>query len=108
MGDSLFVLTSGEAKVSRGGQVLDVLQAVQCFGEIAYFDERRGPRTTTIASSTDSTAVELEANAMRHASEALQMQLNRAFILVLLGRIDAREFRMTSTDMEQRPPDADA
>ena len=60
------------------------------------------------ASSTDSTAVELEANAMRYASEALQMQLNRAFIRVLLGRIDARESRMTSTDMEQRPPEAGA
>ena len=107
-GASLFVLTAGEAKVSRGGQVLDVLQTGQCFGEIAYFDERRGPRTTTIASSTDSTAVELEANAMRHASEALQMQLNRAFIRVLIGRIDARESRMTSTDMEQRPPEAGA
>lgn len=97
-GDSLFVLAAGAAEVSRNGRVLDALQAGHCFGEIAYFDDGRGPRSTTISASADSTAVELEANAMRNGSEALQMQLNRAFIRVLLDRIDARESRLAAAD----------
>jgi len=89
--DVLYVLVDGDAGVSRGGVRLDSMHAGHCFGEILYFESEPGQRTTTITSSTPCTILELQAAHLRQASDALQMQLNRTFIRVLVGRLDARE-----------------
>lgn len=92
--DLLYVLVDGEASVSRRGVRLDSLQAGHCFGEIQYFETVSGQRSTTITSTLPCTLLELEAAHIRQASDALQMQLNRAFIRVLVSRLDARDHRL--------------
>jgi len=88
------VLVDGEASVTRRGVRLDSLQAGHCFGEIQYFEPVAGQRSTTITSTLPCTLLELEAAHIRQASDALQMQLNRAFIRVLVGKLEARDHRL--------------
>jgi eukaryotic-like serine/threonine-protein kinase len=92
--DVLYVLVEGEATVSRRGVRLDTLQVGQCFGDIQYFETVSGQRSTTIASTLPCTLLEVQAAHLRQASDALQMQLNRAFIRLLVSRLDARDHRL--------------
>jgi hypothetical protein len=92
--DVLYVLVEGEATVSRRGVRLDSLQVGQCFGEIQYFETASGQRSTAIASTLPCTLLEVQAAHLRQASDALQMQLNRAFIRLLVSRLEARDHRL--------------
>lgn len=95
-GDGFFIVTAGEVRVSRGGKVLDVLKAGHCFGEILYFHETQATRTTTIVAHTACIAIEIKARSIREASDAVQMQFNRAFMRVLVKRLDQRETRLVA------------
>ena len=95
-GDGFFVLTAGEVRVSRGGNVLDVLKAGHCFGEILYFHENKTLRTTTIITHTPCVVLEIKARSLREASDGLQMQFNRSFMRVLVKRLDQRETRLVA------------
>jgi serine/threonine protein kinase len=95
-GDGFFVLVAGEAKVTRGGKALDFLQPGACFGEMLYFEDPNAVRTTTITAHTACVALEIKARSLREASDALQMQLNRAFIRVLVRRLERHEQRLVA------------
>jgi serine/threonine protein kinase len=93
-GDGFFVLTAGEASATRNDNVLDVLREGHCFGEILYFEHAQELRTTTITTRTACIALEIKARSLREASERTQMQFNRAFLRVLVNRIEKRETRI--------------
>jgi len=95
-GDGFYLLTAGEARVSRTGKALDVLKAGHCFGEILYFQDVQAARTTTIMTQTACIAIEIKAGSLREASDAVQMQFNRAFMRVLVNRLELRETRLVA------------
>lgn len=57
LGETLFVILEGEAKVSRGGRKLAVLEPGDFFGEVSLFD--RGPRTATVHAETPLVTIRL-------------------------------------------------
>jgi serine/threonine protein kinase len=97
-GNGFFVLTAGEVRVSRAGKILDVLNSGHCFGEILYFQEALATRTTTIVAHTACIAIEIKARSLKEASDAVQMQFNRAFMRVLVNRIELRETRLVAQE----------
>jgi len=87
IGDSFFVLVSGEVAVTLQGTALASVVDGGCFGEMVYFRDPEAPRTTTITASTKLSVLEIKATILRTASEACQNAFQRAFICVLIDRL---------------------
>ena len=85
--ESFFLIAEGGARVTSEGRSLSVLGDGDCFGEIPYFEDR-GKRTSSIVSITPLTIIEINATALRQSSDACQKQFDRAFVRILLQRID--------------------
>jgi len=85
--ESFFLIAAGEARVMSGGRGLSVLGDGDCFGEIPYFEDR-GKRTSSVVSITPLTIIEVNATALRQSSDACQKQFNRAFVRILLDRVE--------------------
>jgi serine/threonine protein kinase len=96
VGESFYVIVSGEAKVTKGGNPLNTLDAGNCFGEILYFEESRARRVITISSITPLTVIEIKAAALQKASDACQKQFNQAFLRILIDRLTWANSRLST------------
>ncbi len=85
--ESFFLIAEGGARVTSAGRALAVLGNGDCFGEIPYFEDR-GKRTSSVVSITPLTIIEVNATALRQSSDACQKQFNRAFVRILLDRVE--------------------
>jgi eukaryotic-like serine/threonine-protein kinase len=85
--ESFYLIAEGEARVTSGGRALSDLRDGDCFGEIPYFEDR-GKRASSVLSITPLTIIEINATALRQSSDACQKQFNRAFVRILLERVD--------------------
>ena len=85
--ESFYLIADGEAQVTSAGRALSVLAGGDCFGEIPYFEDR-GKRTSSVTSITPLTIIEVNATALRQSSDARQKQFNRAFVRILLERVE--------------------
>jgi len=86
-GDSFYLLIAGEVSVTLSGKNLNTVKPGGCFGEILYFTEHIERRTTTITALGDVTVIEIKAQALRAATDACQVSLNKAFMRVLIERL---------------------
>ena len=86
-GDSFYLLIAGEVSVTLSGKNLNTIKPGGCFGEILYFAQRIERRTTTITALGDITVIEIKAAAMRAATDACQVGLNKAFMRMLIERL---------------------
>lgn len=96
VGESFYVIASGQAQVAKDGQTLNSLDAGDCFGEILYFEDTKARRATTISSITPLTVIEIRALALQKASDTCQKQFNQAFLRVLINRPAYRQHRSTN------------
>jgi serine/threonine protein kinase len=85
--ESFFLIAEGEARVMSAGRALTILGDGDCFGEIPNFEDR-GKRTSSVVSTTPLTIIEVNAAALRQSSDACQKQFNRAFVRILLDRVE--------------------
>jgi eukaryotic-like serine/threonine-protein kinase len=85
--DTFYLIVAGAAEVDRNGEVLDRLGPGDCFGETPYFEER-GARLASVLSATPMTLIEIPAAVVDNASDSCQKQFNRAFVRVLIERMD--------------------
>ena len=85
--ESFYLIADGGARVTSAGRALSVLAGGDCFGEIPYFEDR-GKRTSSVTSITPLTIIEVNATALRQSSDACQKQFNRAFVRILLERVE--------------------
>ena len=60
VGDSMFVIVSGEVEIVRGGAVIARLGEGECVGEMAALDWE--PRSATVRAAADTHLVRLERN----------------------------------------------
>ena len=88
-GESFYVLVEGTVEVTRGGHLLSTLRTGDCFGEMLYFSGEAALRTTTIRSQTSVLVIEIRAESLMAASDACQVQFNRAFMRILIERLGA-------------------
>jgi CRP-like cAMP-binding protein len=86
-GENFFIITTGEAKVTKAGRLLNILRPGDCFGEMLYFSETNTRRTTTIASLSPLAVIEIKAGDLNQASDALQKEMNKAFLRILIDRL---------------------
>jgi serine/threonine protein kinase len=97
LGQSFYVLASGNAEVVKGNKQLTRLSAGDCFGEMAFIKQVPTPRIASVLSSTDVLLVKVRAAALLEASENLQLRFNKRFLQILVDRLT------TTTDMVSRP-----
>ena len=87
--ESFYVLVDGEVEVTRGGHLLNILQAGDCFGEMLYFSGETTLRNTTIRARNPVLVLEIRARALMGATDACQVQFNKAFMRILIDRLTA-------------------
>jgi len=88
-GDSFYILVDGQVDVTRGGRHLNTLGPGDCFGEMLYFSGETSLRGTTIRSHSAVLILEVKAEALRAATDACQVQFNKAFMRILIDRLTA-------------------
>jgi eukaryotic-like serine/threonine-protein kinase len=94
-GDAICFLVEGEVRASRAGTVLATLMPGDCFGEMLYFADDTAERTATITSCTPVQLIEIKAAALSAASDACQVQFNKAFMRILIDRLSAANRRLS-------------
>ena len=96
VGESFYIIASGEARVTKAGNLLDTLRAGDCFGEILYFEDTRARRITTISSTAPVALIEIKAAALQKATDACQKQFNQAFLRILIDRLTWANSRLSA------------
>ena len=96
VGENFYVIATGQAQVAKANNVLDTLDAGDCFGEILYFEETKAKRVTTISSISPLTVIEIKAAALHKASDACQKQFNQAFLRILIARLTTANDRLST------------
>lgn len=86
-GDSFYVLVQGVVSVSLSGKVINTIERGGVFGEILYFSERLGQRTTTITATGEISVIEIKSKALQVASPTCQVSFQKAFMRVLINRL---------------------
>jgi len=92
--DSFYLLVDGEARVTLQGNALNTLKPGDCFGDLLYFTGRAEPRATTVAATGQISAIEINAQALRTATDAVQAAFNKASVRVLVHRLDQTNLRL--------------
>ena len=93
-GNSLFFLASGQAKVTKQGRLLNVLNASECFGEMAYVKGGGIPRQATVESMTEMILAEFDPGALQKTSMNCQLRLSDALLHSLVDRLAIANERM--------------
>ena len=78
-GTSFFFLARGEAKVTLGGRLLNMVGAGEFFGEMAYIAGGEA-RHATVESHTEALLAEFQPGALEKMSLGAQLQLTRALV----------------------------
>jgi CRP-like cAMP-binding protein len=85
-GNSVFIIVSGHATVSKGGKTLvDGIGPGECLGELAYLAEVE--RSATVTAKTDVAVMELNESALRTTEGTTQARFLNAFVKVLARRV---------------------
>ena len=96
-GDFFCMLASGEVKVTKHRKMLNVLGAGECFGEMAYLSETARTRGATIVTNGDSQVIRIRVDDLKNASEPCQHKFDRAFMGVLVERLNLANTMLTSS-----------
>ena len=91
---SFYIISGGEALVTKNGVVLSHLNTGDCFGEIAYLDETRHVRLATVTASAAISLIEVDGDALLQASDRLQACFAKAFLNLMVARLDAANQRL--------------
>ena len=95
VGESFFILAEGEVEVTRGTVKLAKLKVGDCFGEMLYFDTTSTVRDTSVTVGEDSQVIEIKAKTLSQASDACQVQFNKAYLKILDRKL-SRMVKMVS------------
>ena len=93
-GKTLFFLARGEVKVTKGGRLLNVVNPVEYFGDMAYMWGGALPRHATVESMTDLLVAEFEPAALDSMSTSAQLHLTRALARNLVDRLALANTRL--------------
>jgi eukaryotic-like serine/threonine-protein kinase len=92
-GTSFYFLAHGEAKVTLGGRLLNMVSAGEFFGEMAYIAGGEA-RHATVESHTDCLLAEFEPEALAQMSLGAQLQLTRALVRNVSDRLQLANTRI--------------
>jgi serine/threonine protein kinase len=86
-GTSLFFVGTGQVKVTKQGRLLNVLDAGECVGEMAYIKRGGIARQATVESMSDILLVEFRREALDQVSLRCRYQLSEALMNSLVDRL---------------------
>jgi tRNA A-37 threonylcarbamoyl transferase component Bud32 len=95
-GDFFCVVLEGEVRVTKNKKLLSVLGAGECFGEMAYLTLGSPVRGATVTTSADARILRLRIAALEQASISCRSKFDRAFIGILVERLNLANTRLTS------------
>lgn len=96
VGKSVFVIISGEAKVTKKGAVINMMYSGESFGEMTYLDEIQLVRSATVTAITTMTVIEIDGESLRNASAGLQAGFSKAFLGLMIKRLRDADHRFLS------------
>jgi serine/threonine protein kinase len=86
-GDGFYLLVKGEVAVTLEAKELAKISPGGCFGEMVYFARRDSRRNTTVTTRSEVTVIEINASALRAATDSCQNAFNKAVARVLIERL---------------------
>jgi serine/threonine protein kinase len=86
-GTSFFFLAKGQAKVTRQGRLLNMINEGECFGEMAFIRGGEEPRHATVEAMTDVVLAEFTPETLEGMSLAAQLHLTRALVRNTVERL---------------------
>jgi eukaryotic-like serine/threonine-protein kinase len=95
-GDFFCILIGGEMHVSKNKKLLTVLGPGECFGEMAYLSLNGHQRGATVSANQDSRILRMRVADLDHASLTCRSKFDRAFIGILVDRLNLANTRLTS------------
>ncbi|TMH28500.1 MAG: cyclic nucleotide-binding domain-containing protein, partial [Betaproteobacteria bacterium] len=95
-GDFFCVLIDGEMRVSKNKKLLTVLGPGEPFGEMTYLSASDPQRSATVAASAASRILRMRVAGLEQASVSCRSKFDRAFIGILVERLNLANTRLTS------------
>jgi len=95
-GDFFCVLVEGEMRVTKNKKLLSVLGPGECFGEMAYLSAASHERGATVSAARDSRIMRIRVADLEQATMACRSKFDRAFIGILVERLNLANTRLTS------------
>jgi serine/threonine protein kinase len=95
-GNFFCILASGEVKVTKKKKLLNILRPGECFGEMAYLSKNGKERTANVASMSHARIIKIRAEDLDRASEFCRHRFDRAFMAILVERLNLANTRLTA------------
>jgi tRNA A-37 threonylcarbamoyl transferase component Bud32 len=95
-GDFFCIMVEGEMRVTKNKKLLSVLGPGECFGEMAYLSTEGHARGATVTASRDSRVVRMRVADLEQATIACRSKFDRAFLGILVDRLNLANTRLTS------------
>ncbi len=94
-GDFFCLLASGEVKVIKQGKLLNILNAGECFGEMAYISRETGSvRSADVVALSESRVITIHNEDLDRASDICRHRFDRAFMAILVDRLSLSNTRL--------------
>jgi serine/threonine protein kinase len=94
-GDFFCLLASGEVKVIKRGKLLNILNAGECFGEMAYISRETGSvRSADIVALSEARVITIHNEDLDRASDICRHKFDRAFMAILVDRLSLANTRL--------------
>ena len=95
-GDFFCILASGQVKVTKRQKLLNILNAGECFGEMAYLSRQTNERSADVVTLARSRVITIRVDDLAHASDACRHRFDRAFMSILVERLTLANNRLTA------------
>ena len=95
-GDFFCVIIEGEMRVTKNKKLLSILGPGECFGEMAYLSMSGQNRGATVAAGAESRILRIRVADLEQASISCRSKFDRAFIGILVERLNLANTRLTS------------
>jgi len=93
-GKSFYFIGKGNARVTRQGRLLNMINEGECFGEMAYIRGGEVPRHATVDSATELLLAKFRPEAVSSMSLGAQLYLTRALVRNLADRLELANTRI--------------
>jgi len=89
------ILAEGQIKVTKRNKLLNVLNAGECFGEMAYLQKEGQRRGADVTVMTDAKIISVPTDKLDRASDGCRHQFDRAFMEILVERLTMANIRLS-------------
>jgi len=96
-GQSMYLLGAGQIKVTKRGRLLNLLNAGECFGEMAFITGAAATRAATIETLTDSFIAEFDPAGIQRLSEGCRLQIAHGLLRTLVERLAMANQRISQS-----------